>query len=91
MSVIIGTVGRYCMYHVPGVGFIIEGHLPSTIYGPLALLVLLVNPLLRRIRASWAFRPKEIAVVVAMVLVACSIPNSGLMRYFPPDCHSSRD
>ncbi|MCJ7543867.1 MAG: hypothetical protein MUP47_04760, partial [Phycisphaerae bacterium] len=59
-----------------------RGHLPISIFGMLFLVMAAINPLLHRLRAGWRLRPSEIAVAMAMVLVACNIPHAGLMRTF---------
>jgi hypothetical protein len=46
----------------------------------LILGMIAVNPLLSR----WRLRSGEIAVALALVLVACSVPGSSLMRVFTP-------
>ena len=52
--------------------------MPISVYGGLILFVLLVNPLLRR----WAFSARELTVALALTLVMCGIPGTGLMRAF---------
>jgi hypothetical protein len=42
-----------------------------------------VNPLIGRLRASWRLRGPELALMAAMLLVACGITDAGMMRYFP--------
>jgi len=59
------------------------GHLlPVAVAGTLIVAMVTVNPLLFAVRRRWAFRPGEAAVAVMMMLVACSIPGSALMRQF---------
>jgi hypothetical protein len=62
--------------------YLVGNHLPISVFGLLILLVLLANPVLRRLHRRSAFRPGELATMVALMLVACSIPGSGLMRTF---------
>jgi len=52
--------------------------LPIGIYGPLILMLLPANVLLRRIRKSWALNAREIAVILLMALVAGSAATRGL-------------
>lgn len=60
-----------------------SGHLlPVGVIGLMLLVLLAINPLLFLFRRRWAFRPAECAVVVSMMLVACSIPGRGLMEQF---------
>jgi len=89
-AVVVGLLGAafiagvgYLNDYVAGLTYLVGNHLPNSVFGLLLLLVLAVNPLLGRLRARWVFRPAELAVIVAVMLVACSVPNSGLMRYFP--------
>jgi hypothetical protein len=61
------------------------GHqLPVFVFGMLILFVGLVNPLLGRLGANSAISGKELAVVVALTLAACVVPQSGFLRYFTP-------
>jgi hypothetical protein len=62
--------------------FFVGNHLPYSVFGLFVLLVLVVNPLLRRFKAHLALRPAELAVVVALGLAACLWPGAGLMRCF---------
>jgi len=55
--------------------------LPVSVYGGLVLFVLCINPLLRRLRRGLALTGRELAVVVALALVACHVPGYGLMQY----------
>jgi hypothetical protein len=57
-------------------------HFPISVFGGLAVFSLAVNPLLRRLFPKAALGGKELAVVVALTLVGCTIPGSGLMREF---------
>lgn len=62
---------------------LVGNNLPFSVYGSLILFVLLANPLLARIHARLAFSGRELAVALVLVLAACCIPGSGLMRTFP--------
>jgi hypothetical protein len=62
--------------------YLVGNHMPISVFGLLLIVVLTANPLLHRLKASWALRPAELAVIVALMLVSCSIPGSGLMRQF---------
>ncbi len=62
-----------------------SGHLiPISVVGVLLLIMLVLNPLLFRIRRSLAFRPAEVGLIIALMLIACSIPGRGLMEQFTP-------
>ena len=62
--------------------YLVGSYIAFGVFGGLILFVLLVNPLLRRLRRGWAFSGRELAVVVAVSLAACYIPGRGLMHYF---------
>jgi hypothetical protein len=47
------------------------------------MLVLLINAPLRRRAPRLAVSSAELAVILGMMLVACALPSSGLMRYLP--------
>jgi hypothetical protein len=70
----------YALANTPLVG----NNLPLGVVMMLFLFLLLVNGPLNRLAPRWAFTPAELAVALAMVLVACAMPSSGLMRYFLP-------
>lgn len=60
-----------------------SGHLlPVIVLGLAFLLLLLLNPVLHRIRQSWAFSPAEIGLMVILTSLSCSIPGRGLMEQF---------
>ncbi len=82
-AVAMGAGGQYVNKYIPGARGLIRGHLPVSMFGLMIFFSLLVNPLLGKIRASWRFRPAEIALVMALVLVACGIADAGLMRQIP--------
>jgi hypothetical protein len=45
--------------------------------------VLLINGPLLKFKPAWALREGELMVALGMMLVSCSLPSSGLMRYLP--------
>ncbi|HMO26386.1 MAG TPA: hypothetical protein PKB10_08955, partial [Tepidisphaeraceae bacterium] len=49
----------------------------------LVVMVPLVDSLLRRFKPTWALSAGERALILTMVLVGCSVPAVGLMRYLP--------
>ena len=60
-----------------------NGHqLAIIVTGLMILAVVLLNPLLHRLRRGLAFRPAEIGVVVILMMIACSIPGRGLLEQF---------
>jgi len=58
-------------------------NMPIYVYGGLILVVLALNPILIRLSRRWAFSGKELAVIIALTLAACTIPAEGLMWTFP--------
>ena len=90
-AVILGLLGALV---IAAIGFIndsvlrltmlVGNHFPISVFGLLILLVIALNPLLSLIRRSWRFQPGELAVIVTFMLVACSIPGSGLLRTYTP-------
>ncbi|MGC4032727.1 MAG: hypothetical protein QM754_13550 [Tepidisphaeraceae bacterium] len=62
---------------------LIGNFLPIGLLLILLLLVLGVNVPVRKLFPKQALRQGELAVVTLMVLAACAVPSSGLMRYLP--------
>ncbi|MCC5844582.1 MAG: hypothetical protein JJU05_10060 [Verrucomicrobia bacterium] len=60
--------------------FLIGNFLPVGVFGAVLLLLMLVNPLLASVRASWALKGGEIAIITAMGLAACAWPGSNFFR-----------
>lgn len=56
--------------------------LPVVVLGPLLLLVTVLNPLLFRVRRSWALRPAEIGLIVVLTTAACSLCGGGFIDHF---------
>lgn len=86
-------IGFFGAMFIAGLGYINDrilelenfnsGHLlPVIVLGMTFLVLLLLNPILHRIKRSWAFRPAELGLMVVMVSLACSIPGRGLMEQF---------
>lgn len=63
--------------------FAIGNFLPILLVLFMIVVVLAINLPLRHLLPRWALREGELAVVLAMLLVSCSLPSSGLMRYLP--------
>ena len=63
--------------------YIVGNHFPIGVVFLLLVFVLGVNPWLRRLRPGGELSPGELIVITAMLWVACSVPSSGLMRYWP--------
>jgi hypothetical protein len=90
-AIILGLVGAcvICVASIINRHFIFQTRLvgnqmPVGVFGTLILFLLLVNPLLWRIKQAWALTGKELAVVIAMSLAACAIPESNTARILTP-------
>ncbi|NQT92471.1 MAG: hypothetical protein HQ559_06905 [Lentisphaerae bacterium] len=62
---------------------LVGNNLPISVFGTLALFLLIVNPALGRVSRRLVLSGGELAVVLGLTLAACCIPGSGLMRTFP--------
>ncbi len=60
----------------------IGNFMPTGVYGLLILFVLTLNPLMFKIWKRLSFSGAELAVILTIVLAACSVPSGGLMRTF---------
>lgn len=61
--------------------YMVGTFMPIPVYGGLILFLLLINPLLGRIRRSWMFTGPELGFAIAVMLFACFIPGRGLMHH----------
>lgn len=77
---VVSIVNLHLIYQTRLVG----SQLPVAVFGSLILFLLLVNPLLGRLGRGLAFTGKELAVVVALSLAACAIPESNFARILTP-------
>ena len=90
-AVLLGLLGALA---IAGFGFIndsvlrltpiVGNYFPISVFGVLIFLVIAVNGPLAKWRPNWRLRPGELATLVTFMLIACSIPGSGLMRTFTP-------
>lgn len=64
--------------------FLVGCFLPLAMVLMFFVLIVGVNAPLYRFKPSWALSSGELAVAMTLVLVGCSIPTQGLMRYFLP-------
>ncbi len=64
--------------------FMIGSYLPVVVVLTLFFLVVVMNAPLSRFAPDWALRPRDLALILAMLLVACAIPTQGLLRYWLP-------
>ena len=63
---------------------IVSHYLPHPVYGGFILLAMVVNPLLRCVRRSWALRPGELAVMLCITLASGAVASNGMIRSFAP-------
>ena len=81
-AVVMAAGGHYCEAYlkVPGM---VRGHLPLSVFGLLIFFTVVVNPLLGKAHPRLRLRAGEIALILALLLVGCSITSAGLLRFFP--------
>ncbi len=63
--------------------YLVGNFLPVGLVLFLVMAALLINAPLYKWLPKYALRQGELAVITAMILSACSLPGSGLMRYLP--------
>lgn len=61
---------------------IVGNYIPLSVYGTLILVVVLVNPVLGRLRRSWRLSGRELAVTLSLVLTTCGVAESGFLKTF---------
>ncbi len=64
--------------------FLVGNYLPLAVTLIMFLIAVLINAPLSRFAPRWALGSGEMALAMGMMLISCSLPSSGLMRYFPP-------
>ncbi|NLW49568.1 MAG: hypothetical protein GXY85_01820 [Candidatus Brocadiaceae bacterium] len=65
-------------------GRMTESNFPVSCVFALVVLTLVVNVVIKFVRRGWAFRQAELMLVWIMLLVASSIPTTGLQRFWLP-------
>ncbi len=91
-AVILGLIGAlalaataYLNDQVVGLEPLTSGSLlPIGLFGVLFVLVVAVNPLLYLLPGDRRLRPAELAVILLLAMVACSIASRGLLDTFTP-------
>lgn len=58
--------------------------LPISVFSLLFILAIVINPLLYLLGAKRRFRPAELAVILLLMLVACSVSSRGMLDTFTP-------
>ncbi len=69
---------------VVGGTYITGNHFPAGAFFILLGLVVVLNVVLKWVRRAWALRHAELMLVWCMMIVASTVPASGLMRYWFP-------
>ncbi len=83
MTVLVAGFGPYSDF-VVGNGFLIACYLPVVFVFCMFILAVIGNASLRRFWPAQSLSGGELAVVAVMMLVACGVPNQGLLRSFLP-------
>jgi len=87
-------IGLCCVVAICGLGYfhdavlcpgsrLIPHLMPPIVYGGLVLVLLFINPLLSRLKKNWRLGGRELAFIMALALVSCSIPFYGLVHCWP--------
>ncbi len=63
--------------------YLSDSYLPEIVVAFLLLVVLAVNPLLRRFGERWMLNRRQVALICSLMLFAAVLPSNGLMRMFP--------
>ena len=89
-AVFIGLVGSAIIWvaapfntFVMNSQYVADSFLPVLAVFLLLLLVLLINPLLRKFAPRLALSRWQMAIVLGLMLVASSVPSSGMLRQLP--------
>ena len=89
-GLLIGLVGSILIWlatpysnFVIGSSYIADSYLPIAALFVTLLLILGVNPLLRRFRPGWSLGRSQMALASGMMFVACVLPGQGLLRMLP--------
>jgi len=80
-GVFIAAAG-YFNDQVPRLNHFVGNQFPIIVFFPLILAVGVANPLLGRLRRGLRLNKAELAAIVALLLVTCNIPGSGLLRWW---------
>lgn len=70
--------------HIIRQTYLIGNHFPIGVFGFLILLVMVVNPIIKRVRGGIGLKTREFGVIAALGLAACGWPGSSFFRAFSP-------
>ena len=82
----VATICLIAPYNDYGLGntYMTGFHFPVGAFFLLVLLTIVGNLIIKLIRRAWAFGRSELMLVWCMMIVASTVPSSGLMRYWFP-------
>ncbi len=87
---LVGLIGAFIIFvatpynnFVMASQYIADSYLPVAALFLILLLVLVVNPVLRLVNRRLALNKWQLAFVLGILLVACVVPSSGLLRQLP--------
>jgi len=90
MAILIGVAGAIATWiaapynnFVLGNAYITDSYLPIAALFLALLLVLVINPVLRRIAPGLALGPSHLAIAFGIFLIASVLPGQGLLRMLP--------
>lgn len=81
LLVAIVNVGAPYAKYILHSSLLANDYLPFGVVFPFLVVVMVLNPLLKRLSAGWALRPGELGVVFAMALVGSTLPTFGVSGY----------
>ncbi|MBT3379289.1 MAG: hypothetical protein HN742_03700 [Lentisphaerae bacterium] len=64
-------------------GRFISDLMPVAVFGTLVFFLLIINPLLKKLKESWVLTAQELGVIIALALIACSVPSYGVVQCIP--------
>ncbi len=81
-------IAGFCYFHDcvinPGASVRLVPHLmPHVVYGSLLAAVLLINPFISKVLKRKPLAASELGVILALALVACSVPFYGMVHCWP--------
>lgn len=83
-AAVVAVGGHFNDVYMWGQTYMVGNLFPISVIGMLVVLVLVINPVLRRLKRSWVLSPAELAVMVALPFAVCVVPGSGFLRTFTP-------
>lgn len=78
----IAALANFCDLRIKPGAPLIGNHLPIAAFCYITIIAVGWNGIMRRLIPRLVLSPRELVVVMAMTLVSCYVPTSGLYRYF---------